>query len=518
MKALRKVGYIFIGLELVLSIIFMILLVMTSMVPLALTIIVGVILFALPVLFIFMLKKKKSGITALILSFLLCCILPIGIFYLFKTNQALNSMTGANTEVEQVNVYVKIDDPVSSIAQAVANGYVFGILADNSDTVNETVADINEKTGSTITTSTYPSVFELVTALENGEIQSIIAGQTSISALDSTEGYEGYSKSNLKIIMQDEVETEVEEEEKTEIDTDHFCAYFSGIDTYGSVNVKSRSDVNIIGVVNMNTHQIILISTPRDYYIPLSVSNGSPDKLTHAGIYGVDCSMDTLGMLYDTTVDRYVRVNFSGFKNIIDELGGVEVYSDATFTTALDETSGEEITFNEGMNTMTGKQALAFARDRHHQADGDFARGRHQMEVIRAVVKKMVSSDMLKNYGNVMDSMADSMQTSMDKDEVGEIVQAQLASGEDWTVLTYSVSGVCDTKSCYSLGTSASVVIPNEDDVAYAKELIKEGLAGTTFTQEEIDQHVTKVDEADLIPIEEGDTSTETPISDYKDN
>ena len=125
-------------------------------------------------------------------------------------------MTGANTEVEQVNVYVKIDDPVSSIAQAVANGYVFGILADNSDTVNETVADINEKTGSTITTSTYPSVFELVTALENGEIQSIIAGQTSISALDSTEGYEGYSKSNLKIIMQDEVETEVEEEEKTD--------------------------------------------------------------------------------------------------------------------------------------------------------------------------------------------------------------------------------------------------------------------------------------------------------------
>lgn len=93
-------------------------------------------------------------------------------------------------------------------------------------------------------------------------------------------------------------------------------------------------------------------------------------------------------MLYDTTVDRYVRVNFSGFKNIIDELGGVEVYSDATFTTALDETSGEEITFNEGMNTMTGKQALAFARDRHHQADGDFARGRHRWKLFVPLLKR----------------------------------------------------------------------------------------------------------------------------------
>ena len=80
-------------------------------------------------------------------------------------------------------------------------------------------------------------------------------------------------------------------------------------------------------MVNPNTRQVLLVSTPRDYYIPLSISNGEKDKLTHAGIYGVDVSMDTLAMLYDTSVEYYFKVHFAGFESIVDALCGITVYS-----------------------------------------------------------------------------------------------------------------------------------------------------------------------------------------------
>ena len=112
--------------------------------------------------------------------------------------------------------------------------------------------------------------------------------------------------------------------------------YISGIDTRGSAIINTRSDVNIIATINTDTKQMLLVSTPRDYFVPLSISNGVPDKLTHAGIYGIDVSMDTLGMLYDISLDDYFRVNFAGFIKIIDALGGVDVNSEEAFTAYTD--------------------------------------------------------------------------------------------------------------------------------------------------------------------------------------
>ena len=78
----------------------------------------------------------------------------------------------------------------------------------------------------------------------------------------------------------------------------------SGIDTNGDITEQGRSDVNIVAVVNPTSHQVLLITTPRDYYVPIpGVSGGQDDKLTHAGIYGVDVSMQTLEELYDTDIN-----------------------------------------------------------------------------------------------------------------------------------------------------------------------------------------------------------------------
>ncbi len=238
---------------------------------------------------------------------------------------------------------------------------------------------------------------------------------------------------------------------------------------------SSRSDVNILATINTETKQVLLLSTPRDYYVPLSISNGAEDKLTHAGIYGVDVCMDTLEMLYGVNVDYFFRVNFSGFEDIINSLGGVNVYSEQSFST-------ENYSYTEGYNYMDGAKALEFVRERYAFADGDFQRGRNQLALIQGVMDKMLSADMLMNYNSVLDAVAGSFETSIPYDVLSGIVRDQLSSGGSWNIVSYSVSGYGDMQTTYSAGY-ASVVIPDESTVETAKELINQVYAGETISK-----------------------------------
>ena len=296
--------------------------------------------------------------------------------------------------------------------------------------------------------------------------------------------------------MEKKIEEKIEDKGKSgKIDDDHFCMYFSGIDTYGAVTIRSRSDVNIIGVVNNKTKQLLLISTPRDYYVPLADGKGHMDKLTHAGVYGIECSMDTLGDLYGVEMSNYLRLNFSGFKDIIDNLGGIDVESEYGFTADMLE---GKYTFSQGTNHLNGDQALAFARERYAFRDGDRQRGRNQMRIIKATVEKLQSSDMLKNYSGVMEEMKGSFQTDMEKGDVGYLVQSTIEDSS-WEVLTYSVGGNDSTKNCYSLGSEAYVMVPNEDDIDYAKTLINKIMSDEVVTQDEINVYLDNKDAEDLI-------------------
>ena len=173
--------------------------------------------------------------------------------------------------------------------------------------------------------------------------------------------------------------------EANKITKEPFVIYLSGVDTRGELTEKARSDVNILAVVNPQTKQVALINTPRDYYVDLAGTN-SKDKLTHAGLYGVETSMATLGNLYGVSVDHYIRINFAGFINIVDALGGVDVYSDQAFTSVGSPGYYDPTTFAEGWNHLDGKSALAFARERHAFASGDIQRGINQMKVIDAML------------------------------------------------------------------------------------------------------------------------------------
>ena len=267
--------------------------------------------------------------------------------------------------------------------------------------------------------------------------------------------------------------------EANKITKEPFVVYLSGVDNRGELTEKARSDVNILAVVNPETKQAALINTPRDYYVDLAGTD-SKDKLTHAGLYGVETSMATLGNLYGVNVEHYIRINFAGFIRIIDAIGGVDVYSDQAFTSVGSPGYYDPTTFAEGWNHLDGKSALAFARERHAFASGDIQRGINQMKVINAMMNKIKSPTVLMSFSKLMDAVSDCFVTSLSQEQISALVRMQLASLSDWDIQSYTVTGTGGKSSqCYSAkGQSLYVMKPDENSVNQAKELIASVLGG----------------------------------------
>ena len=282
--------------------------------------------------------------------------------------------------------------------------------------------------------------------------------------------------------------------EAKKITKEPFVVYLSGVDTRGELTEKARSDVNILAAVNPETKQVVLINTPRDYYVDLAGTN-SKDKLTHAGLYGVQTSMDTLGNLYGVDVQHYIRINFAGFINIVDALGGVDVYSDQAFTSVGSPGYYDPTTFAEGWNHLDGKSALAFARERHAFASGDIQRGINQMKVIDAMLNKIKSPALLMGFSKIMDAASDCFVTDFSQDQISALVRMQLSDFANWDIQSYTVTGSSGTSTqCYSAkGQKLYVMKPDEASVSKAKEMIAVVLGGegtvsdTTQTPEKTD-------------------------------
>ena len=267
--------------------------------------------------------------------------------------------------------------------------------------------------------------------------------------------------------------------EANKITKEPFVIYLSGVDTRGELTENARSDVNILAAVNPVTKRVALVNTPRDYYVDLA-GTSSKDKLTHAGLYGVETSMETLGNLYGVNVDHYIRINFAGFISIIDALGGVDVYSDQAFTSVGSPGYYDPTTFVEGWNHLDGKSALAFARERHAFASGDIQRGINQMKVIDAMLNKIKSPALLMGFSKIMDAAADCFVTSFSQDQISALVRMQLSDFAEWDIESYTVTGTSSSSTkCYSAkGQKLYVMKPDDASVSKAREMIASVLGG----------------------------------------
>ena len=267
--------------------------------------------------------------------------------------------------------------------------------------------------------------------------------------------------------------------EANKITKEPFVIYLSGVDTRGELTENARSDVNILAAVNPVTKRVALVNTPRDYYVDLA-GTSSKDKLTHAGLYGVETSMETLGNLYGVNVDQYIRINFAGFISIIDALGGVDVYSDQAFTSVGSPGYYDPTTFVEGWNHLDGKSALAFARERHAFASGDIQRGINQMKVIDAMLNKIKSPALLMGFSKIMDAASDCFVTSFSQDQISALVRMQLSDFAEWDIESYTVTGTSSSSTkCYSAkGQKLYVMKPDDSSVSKAREMLASVLGG----------------------------------------
>ena len=396
--------------------------------------------------------KNKIYIVGIVVSILLSIIQAAGIVYMLKADKLMADVGGATYKTDNMIVVVKKDNVANSLMDA--SMYRFGTqTAVDQENTQIMVDNINTSLGREVKIEQYGTVQELANALLEGRVDAAIYNQ----ALDGliTDSIED-SSDQVRVLYQYGIETEIEQEN---VDVgEPFNVYISGIDVSGPVATNSRSDVNIIMTVNPNTKKILLTTTPRDYYIQIpDISGEQRDKLTHAGIYGVDASMRTLEQLYGIDISYYARVNFSSLIKIVDTLGGVDVDSDYEFTAV------NGMHFNQGKNHLNGEEALAFSRERYSFEDGDNQRGRDQEKVLIAILNKAMSPAILSNASALIADVSDSVQTNMTQEEMAKFIKMQLNDGASWNIESAAATGTGDTQACYSSGDQPLYVMwPDE--------------------------------------------------------
>lgn len=461
---------------------------MLSNLYLIILMVVLIVLNAVSVIVQLPLRRNKAGKLIMgIVSLLLSGAMLYGVVAVNSVQSALSKIVGKMTETEITEVRVMNDNPATSMGDT--RGYTFGYIADADTKNTQSILDEISKSFGTIKSKGYDSMTALADALYDDEVDAILINQGYVDLLTEKDGYTDF-RDQTRVLYTYTTTHEVDPiVPNTSITKEPFVVYCSGIDArVDDISAKSRSDVNILAVVNPTTKQILLVNTPRDYYLPLA-RNGELDKLTHAGLYGIDESMKVLGNLYGVQADYYVRVNFAGLVKIVDALGGVDIESDANFSCVPMETPDgngdytyQKYSFTKGINHVNGSQALAFARERKAFADGDNRRGQHQMTVIKAIVNKACSSAVLTKYQELLKAASDAFITNMPYADISSLVQMQLGDMADWNITTYAVSGEGSTEYCYALGDKAWVMIKDSSKVNTAKNMIQQVINGEVPT------------------------------------
>lgn len=437
-------------------------------------------------------KKARHGkqVFGYLLSVLIIAGCLVGSGAVGKVLNTMTAITAPQKVSVVLEVYVRADDKAEFLQDTA--GYTFALPENISqDEIAPVLEELKEILGGDLTTRLYPNITAQMQALFSGEADAVLLNSAYLTILEDVEGFEDF-ESKIRLIHEKTVEKEVPQETQSasklplipvrpqkpqEEENTGFLVYISGLDTYRSVTASGRSDVNILVVVNPVTHQVLLVNTPRDYYVINPASNdNSRDKLTHCGTHSIENSMEALSILYGIDIAYSARINFSGFEKLVDAIGGVTVYSDVAFTAH----GGTPI--NKGANHLNGAQALGFARTRKVLQGGDNARGRNQMKLITAIIDKLSAGTLLNNYAEILSSMEGMFSTTVPPELIGELVQTQISEMPDWEVFSFAVTGDGGSDLCWAVGGYGYVMYPHEEVVEHASGLIEKVLRGEILT------------------------------------
>lgn len=444
-------------------------------------------------------KKPVSTLRRIIGLLLVAVILGgclIGAKAVLEATNTLHTVTAEPPEIDEdgIYVFVRADDPAKTLADTA--DYTFGYIAEyDEEETAQALLLIQEQTGKEVAQTPCESTQQLVDGLLGGDTDAMVVNSAALIVLSEDE--EAYMNlfEQIRILhsfpMSQLSITELPTEPPTEpteppasITSEPFAVYLGGSDGRSKTLKRSRSDVNILAVINPTTKQILLINTPRDYYVSNPAGKGKKDKLTNCGLYGEENSMQILADLYGVNVNYYARINFSGVETLVDAVGGITVESTQTFTCG----EKREVQIVKGKNNLDGHEALAFARERYHVKGGDNGRGKNQMQVVKAIITKATSgTTIVSNYSSILSSLEGMFRTNVAADDVSALVKMQLNDMAQWNIKTFAVTGEGGSEKTYSApGHRSYVMHPHQYMVDHAAMLAQKVINGEILTDDDV--------------------------------
>ncbi len=472
-----------------------------AMLPFSWTLITAAVLGVILLITLVFSSRNQKSHAAKMVNLILCgalvvlaWLLPV---YQNRLTELFNIVTG---DISKINFYVLTDQYRKDHPEIFADSNVSYELSDHLNDVFITsitadgfnsataVSKVKEDYGVSIQTTDRSSYIEALEALYHGEGDVLIMSASFESMIADDEKYELF-RNDLKVIGS--VDKVVENElpaSTSELTREPFIVFFGGNDEEGELYLEGKTDVDMMVTVNPNTHQIAIVSLPRDSYVT-NPAFGTGDKLTHLGMRGIDNTLKGLKNYLGQQIDNYIIINFTTFRNIINALGGVDIYNEYEFT-ALD---GQY--FPEGMIHLEGEYALMFVRERYSLIDGDFGRNYHQQQVMHAMIDKIASPEVIVHVDDLLDALEGTFLTNLSSDSIYAFCRMQLEQNIDWNIVSYHVLGLDDFAECASApGMDLSVVFPYPNQVEFVSQVMSDVLNGEIVTQQELPEGTYDVD------------------------
>ncbi len=431
------------------------------------------------------LKRFFKRFTGTVLATALACGSLLTCDMAEKVSDTMTQMTEETSVSSKVGVYV-LKKAKATELKDIKN---FEFVGAKTEDTNKAIKKINKSLDSSIDLTRVQSPMDAIKELYNGsssDTKAIILNEAYIDVVSEMDAYSNFEKLTKKVYEISIKKKKKVEKVNSDIVNNPFVMYLSGSDTRDEELTTSRSDVNILAIVNPKTKQLLLVNTPRDYYVANPAGGGALDKLTHCGLYGIDNSMQTLSLLYNESINYYMQINFTGFERVIDAVGGLDVDVEEGQEVETFYTDGSE-GVQAGVNHLDGKRALAFARERYAYIDGDVQRGRNQMQVIQKFVQKVQTGEALKNYTEILESIQKMISTNLTSENISDLVKMQLQDGAEWTIQTYTVNGTGAHATTYSAGSEELyVTYPDDSMVQHASDLIDKVMRGEAISEEQL--------------------------------
>lgn len=416
-----------------------------------------------------LLRKKKTKWVGIFLSVLIILFSILGTYYLMKTDDFLNNSFSEGETYHTNTYYVftlkenKIDFSNSKI------GYY-----ENAPSMEKALIKVQSEVTSQMVS--YDNLYNLFRDLKKQKIDAVLIEKSLYNFM--LESDTSFQTSNYTLLTQIDIKIK---EEQEEIDTanESFNIYIGGTDF-----TELYTDFNMIVTINKTTNQVLLTSTPRDFYLPISGKNGAKDLLGYAGVWGVHTSRKTLENLYDVDINYYIKINTQSLVSLVDTLGGIEFCSDISFTTThatimgtYDDETGDKLYVSKGCKKYNGIQILTIARERKAYADGDRQRQKNCQAIMISIFNKMASPELVTNYSNILNAVSSLYQTNIPKDLVTELARLTI-DGAKWKIEQQSVTGSNSRGYVHFSDVLDYVMIPNNDSVKSASSKMKMIMAG----------------------------------------